>query len=58
MPMLGRTSISTPSSTMVCCPAAGAVQGVAGAKITSTPLEKFHHPGHGTSGEALGLKVP
>jgi hypothetical protein len=36
MPILGRTGISTPSSTMVCWPMRGAVQGVAGARMMST----------------------
>ena len=38
MPRLARTGSSTPSSTKVCWPIFGAVQGVAGARITSTSL--------------------
>src|SRR5216684_3811136 len=38
MPILARTGSSTPSSTNVACPSFGAVQGVAGAMITSTDL--------------------
>src|SRR6266550_9364182 len=40
MPMLARTGNSTPSSTKVACPSFGAVQGVAGATITSTDLNR------------------
>src|SRR5258705_1341193 len=38
MPILARTGSSTPSSTKVACPRFGAMQGVAGAMITSTDL--------------------
>ena len=38
MPILARTGSSTPSSTKVTCPSFGAMQGVAGAMITSTDL--------------------
>ena len=38
MPMFGRIGISTPSSTKVCWPIFGAVQGVDGAMIASTSL--------------------
>ena len=38
MPILARTGSSTPSSTKFTCPSFGAMQGVAGAMITSTDL--------------------
>jgi hypothetical protein len=38
IPILARTGSSTPSSTKFTCPNFGAVQGVAGAMITSTDL--------------------
>jgi hypothetical protein len=41
MPMLGRNGTSAPSSIMVCWPSAGAVNGVAGARIASTPSNTF-----------------
>ena len=49
MPMLGRTSISTPSSSNVICPIFGATHGVDGAMMTSTDLNSSSTP-RGTSG--------
>ena len=50
MPIFGRTGSSTPSSTKVFCPIAGAVQGVAGARIASTVLEQLRALRRDTSG--------